>query len=98
MSAKREKRLRRLENDVAYLSGQLQIVREDLLRAQDVLGKPVQFVYSPAGKSNANSFLDRMKNRFKAWSFRRRHIHHDTTFEEAFEAAMKEHQTKNRGD
>lgn len=86
MSARREKRLRRLEVQVAYLEGQVQLVRKQLLEAKDVLSKPVQFVYSPAGKVIAPSFLERVKHRFEVWKFRRKYIHPDTTVEEAIEA------------
>ncbi len=92
MSARREKRLRKLENDVAYLGGQLQLMREQLLDAKDVFAKPVHIVYSPKEKDGktTTSLLGRLLNRFEVWKFRRKYIRPDTNIEGAVEA-LKEH-------
>lgn len=97
MSARREKRLRRLEGEVAYLARQVQSVLEELVRSQDILEKPVQFIYTPRCEEGqaTTSFLERLLNRFEVWNFRRKYIKPDTTIEEAIEA-LKAHPPKHR--
>lgn len=81
MSARREKRLRRLERTVEAQEKRI----KDLER---LAASPVTVVSAPAMQRsiNAPSFLERMQYRWRVWKFRRAYMRPDVTPEEAFAA------------
>ena len=102
MSARREKRLRKLEARVAYLEARTYDAEIRNLKNEDygeriealerIAANPVMIISDPNVKAGRPSFLERLRKRLKLWKFKRAYMRPDVTPEEvekAFESWKK---------
>lgn len=86
MSARREKRLRKLEKAVEAQEKTIEAQGKRIMELERLAASPVTVVSAPTMQKWSPSFLARMRYRWKVWKFRRAYMRPGVTPEEAFAA------------
>jgi len=88
VSARREKRLRRLERAIEVQEKTIEAQGKRIVELERLAASPVTVVASPTSQRpiKAPSFLEKMRYRWRVWKFRRAYMRPGVTPEEAFAA------------
>lgn len=82
MSARREKRLRKMEARVAYMDGRVRELERRLMTLEEVAAKPVVVMSAGAEKPKGLSIAERLRVRLKLWKMKRAYMRSDVAPEE----------------
>lgn len=93
MSARREKRLRKLENKVAYMDGRVRELERRLLSLEELASHPVMILSAGDEKNKHPTFWEKMKTKLKLWKLKRTYMKPNMTTEEV-QSAFNSWKTK----
>lgn len=93
MSARREKKVRKLEATVAYMDRRVRALERRLLALEELAAKPVVVMYAGAEKPKGLSVAERLRVRLKLWKMKRAYMRPDVAPEEV-KAAFNSWKTK----